>query len=135
KHAMPLPKLDHSFPKAKKAGILLCERPIEPADLVILAIRIVITALGAPDFIAGDEHRNAACEQQQNGKVSYLAVAKPLDGPVIRLAFDPAVPAQVLVNTIAVTLTVRLVVLFVIRHDVIKRETVMTGYKVDAVDG
>jgi len=33
--------------------------PVEPADLVILAIGVVVALLAAPDLVASEQHRHA----------------------------------------------------------------------------
>ena len=50
---MLLAKRDHLFEEPEDPSVLLEQRPIEPTDLVVLAIGIVIAALCSSDFIAG----------------------------------------------------------------------------------
>src|SRR5262249_44502202 len=49
--------------------------------------------------------------------------------------FPAAVPAQVVVDAVAVVLAISLVVLVVVAHQVVQREAVVTGDEVDAIDG
>jgi hypothetical protein len=39
--------------------IAILQRPINPADLVILAVGVVVALLGPPDFVSTQEHRHA----------------------------------------------------------------------------
>src|SRR5439155_23272871 len=48
---------------------------------------------------------------------------------------DAAVPAAVVVGTVAVVLAVRLVVLAVVGDEVVEREAVVAGHEVDALLG
>ncbi len=38
--------------------------PVQPADLIILAVGIVVTVLGVAEFIPGEQHRRTLREQQ-----------------------------------------------------------------------
>ena len=49
------------------------QRPVEPAELVVLAVGVVVAALRAADLVAGDEHRHALREQQDRSEVLDLA--------------------------------------------------------------
>ena len=49
-------QLAHEFDQRAAVGVDL---PVDPADLVVLAIGIVIAALGAGEFVAGEDHRRA----------------------------------------------------------------------------
>ncbi len=40
-----------------KVGMFLAKAPIEPAQLIILAIRVVIATLRPPGFISHQQHR------------------------------------------------------------------------------
>ncbi len=33
--------------------------PVDPGDLAVLAVAVVVAALGAAEFVAGEQHRNA----------------------------------------------------------------------------
>src|SRR5262249_37829153 len=55
---MPLPKLDHAFPEAVQFLVFFDQRPIEPTDLVVLTVGIVVALLGTPHFVPGHEHRD-----------------------------------------------------------------------------
>jgi len=48
------------------------------------------------------------------------------------LTFDTAVPAQVLVSAVAIVLAVSQVVLVIVADQIPERESVMTGYKINA---
>ena len=70
-------------------------RPVDPADLVVLAVGVVVAVLRAPDFVAGQDHRHAAREHQDGDEVPDLPVAQGFDGGIVGRALDAAVPAQV----------------------------------------
>src|SRR5579883_678950 len=127
-------KGDHLFPEAEQVPVFLRQRPVEPADRVVLAVGIVIALLRAPDFVAGYKHRNAAGQQERGGEVPDLPVAEGLDGGVAGNALHAAVPAQVVVDAVAIALAIRLVVFVVIRDQIVESEAVVTSHEIDAVD-
>ena len=54
----------------------LVDLPVEPGDLVVLAVRVVVAALGVPELVAGEEHRHALGEEERGEDVPLLAVAQ-----------------------------------------------------------
>src|SRR5687767_9799603 len=53
----------------------LCMLPVEPTDLIVLAIGVVITVLGPRKLIAPNDHRNALRQHQRREEVADLAAA------------------------------------------------------------
>ena len=53
----------------------LGERPVEPGDLVVLAIGVVVALLGAAELVAGEQHRRALRQEQarEHGACSTAA--------------------------------------------------------------
>ena len=109
--------------------------PVEPADLVVLAIGVVVAALRAPDLVAHQQHRRPEREQGQGQEVLDLAVAQRLDGGIVGRPFDAAIPAEVVVGAVAVVFAVCFVVLAVVRDQIVEREAVVAGDEVDALLG
>src|SRR6185436_15968423 len=54
---MSLAELDHETRKPEESAFLFKELPVDPADLIVLTIRIVVALLGTADLIAGGQHR------------------------------------------------------------------------------
>ena len=57
--------------------------PTEPADLVVLAVRIVVAHLRVVELIAGEQHRQALREQQRREHVALLLRAQVLDALIV----------------------------------------------------
>ena len=131
RHEAP-PEADELAREAVHVGVPLDVRPVEPRDRVVVAVRVVVAALGAPDLVAHEQHRRARGEQREHEQVLDLARAERLDRGIVRRTLDAAVPAQVLVVAVAAVLAVRLVVLRVVRDEVLEREPVVAGDEVDA---
>src|SRR5207247_1384304 len=86
------------------------------------------------------EHRRANRCEQDDDEVLYLAAPQLLDGSILEDSvpgrpLDPAVPGQVRYRAVPVPFAIRLVVLVVIGDQIVQRETVMAGHKIDALFG
>src|SRR5437764_9335094 len=88
--------------------------PADPADLVILAIGVVVAVLRVANFVASQQQRRALCEQQAGELVLAELAAQRDDFGIVGRAFNPAIIAVVVVGAVAVLLAVGLVVLFVV---------------------
>ena len=55
-HRLLEPQLNHAPHEVEKAGLLLGQLPVQPADLIVLAIGVVVPSLCAAQFIAGKDH-------------------------------------------------------------------------------
>src|SRR5207237_2547204 len=109
--------------------------PVKPADLIVLAIGVVVSLLGAPHFIPAEDHGYAARDQQNDCKILHLALAQRFNVRIGVIALDSAVPAQVFINAVSLVFPVFLVVLCVIGEEIVQRKTIVTGNEIDAVDG
>jgi len=70
------------------------QAPIKPGELVVLTPCVVITALGPPDFVAGQQHRDPSTDHQDRDEVLCLTATEDGHGRVISIAFKPAVQSQ-----------------------------------------
>ena len=113
--------------------MFLEQRPIEPTGFVVLAVCIVVADLGAPDLITHHEHREPKRQQCGGQEILRLAVSEFFNGRIIGRSLYAAVPASIIICTVAISFPVGFVVLLVIGNEVIERKSVMTGYEVDAL--
>lgn len=109
--------------------------PIEPGDRIVLAIGVVVSKLGTANFITHQEHRNALAQQESRQEVSELSGPFSLDGLAGRRAFDSVVQAVVVVLPIAVVFTIGFIVFGLVADQVVERESIVTGDKIDAARG
>src|SRR5208283_4659223 len=105
--------------------------PVEPGDLVVLAVGVVVAALGPAHLIAAEQHRHAEGQQQGGEHGAGLAGAQREDAGVVGGAFGAAVPGVVVAGPVAVVLAVGLVVLVVVGDQVAQGEAVVDGDQVD----
>ena len=97
------------------------QAPVQPADLVVLAVGIVVALLAAPHLVAHQQHRRAQRQHGDGQQVAHLALAQRQHRRVGGGAFDAAVPAAVVVVAVAVAFAVGLVVAFVVADQVRQR--------------
>ena len=99
--------------------------PVDPGDLVVLAVSVVVALLSSAELVAAQHHRDA--ERQQQGRQHCPGLARPQreDGRVSGRALGPAVPRAVVAGPVPVRFPVGLVVLAVIRNEVPERKAVM----------
>src|ERR1700676_3862899 len=109
--------------------------PVAPADLVVLAIGIVVAVLRVADFIAGQNQRQALRQQQARQLVFPELAAQRQNRRVVGRAFMAAIVAEVFVGAVAIVLAIGLIVLFVVAEQIRQREAVMHGDVVDAGAG
>src|SRR5262249_1154278 len=106
--------------------------PVQPSKLVVLAIGVVVAALGVAELVAAADHRHALGEQQGSDEISLLLFAQLADGGVVRRSFRAAVPTMVVVGAVLVARAGGLVVLVVVADEVLEREAVVARNEVDA---
>ena len=57
----------------EEAGVAFAERPVDPADGVVLAPGVVVAVLGAEELVAAQDHRHALRDHQRRDQVARLA--------------------------------------------------------------
>src|SRR4030095_15568508 len=115
--------LDDVFRKAEQILLLGRPLPVEPADLVVLAVGVVVTALSAAHLVPGVQHRNAEGKKDSREKVALLTRADGADLRVRRRALDAVVEAVVVVLAVAIAFEVCFVVLLVVADQIVQCET------------
>src|SRR5674476_548725 len=115
-------------------ALVLGQLPVDPGELVVLAVDVVVAALGSTDLVAVGDHRDTLAQQERGEEVALLLPAQGVDGGVVRLALDPAVPRPVVALAVVVGLSVGVVVLVVVGHEVTQGETVVCDDEVDRGD-
>src|SRR5258708_27227436 len=106
--------------------------PINPGNLVVLAVGVVVAALRAPEFVAGLQHGHARRKQQRRRYIAQLPLSQLADGGIVRNALDSAIPAQIVVVTIGVGVEIGFVVPLTVGNQIAEREAVMCRRKIDA---
>ncbi|KAF1030541.1 MAG: hypothetical protein GAK37_01254 [Pseudomonas sp.] len=128
-------QLDQAFDEREQRLAIIVQVPVDPADLAVLAVRVVVAVLGAGEFISGHHHRRTLGQQQGGEEIAHLAQAQRIDRRIVRGAFHAVVPGQVVVAAVLVVFVVVFVVLVVVRHQVVQGETVVGGDEIHRAVG
>ena len=128
-------QMDELAGELQEGLLLVVQVPVDPRQLVVLAVRVVVALLRAAEFVAVGDHRHALGEDQRREEVALLAAAQAQDLLVVGGPLGPAVPRAVVVGPVGASLQVRLVVLRVVGHQVRKCEAVVGDDEVDGRPG
>ena len=115
---MQLTKPDDPPDEREHLFLLVVELPVDPAQLIVLAIRVVVALLRASHFIARRDHRHALRKHQRRKQIAFLTRPERAYRGIVGRTFDAAVPRQVVVVPVAIVFEVGLVVLDVVRDEI-----------------
>ncbi len=80
---MTTPQMDHKSDEFSEVPVF--ERdifPIEPGNLVVMAVGVVVASLRAADLVAGEQHRDPERQQQGGDQVALLEFAQGSDSGI-----------------------------------------------------
>ncbi len=106
-------------------------RPVDPGELIVLAVGVVVAVLGAAELVAVQHHRHALGQEQGGEEVPPLPRAQRQDVVIVGRTFGTAVPRPVVALPVVVVLAVGLVVLLVVADQVREGEPVVGRHEVD----
>src|SRR6185503_20874087 len=75
-HRMLRAEAEKTAGEVEDAAGALVEVPVEPGELVVLAVGVVVPGLRAPELVAGEQHRCPLGEEQRRQEVPGLPVAE-----------------------------------------------------------
>src|SRR5580693_1796749 len=113
--------------------MLLHEGPIEPTGFIVQAVSVVVTVLSALHLIAHSDHGHTEREQGDGQEVLHLSISQLPDTRIIGRAFNPTIPAPVIVGAVPVVFEVFFVVLAVVGDEIVECEAVVASHKVHAL--
>src|SRR4029077_5860608 len=99
--------------------------PVQPGNLIVLGIGIVVALLRAPEFITGRQHYGAARGEQGREQGADRARAPLENVGIVAGAFNAAIPGEILAMAVTIVFAIALVVALAIGDHVGKRESVM----------
>ncbi len=98
---MVLPEGNHLFEKKEDIPVLCEQIPVQPAGLIILIVRIIVSPLGVHKFIAGAEHGCAVGQEEHTTEILNLLLSQSHHPRWnVEVALPPAVPTQVIIGSI-----------------------------------
>src|SRR4029077_4683846 len=98
----------------EKLILLFVAIPIEPADLVVLAISVIVAFLRSARFVAAAEHWHTLGKKKCGQEIPPLPFAQGVDLRVIGWTFNAAIPREIVAIAVVIAVAVRLVVPFVV---------------------
>src|SRR5437764_1302882 len=82
--------------------VVLPERPVDPGELVVLAVGVVVPPLAAAHLVAAQEHRHTLGQEDRGQEVALLAAAQRPDLRVVGRALGTAIPGPVVALAVVV---------------------------------
>ena len=125
-------KGDHSSSEALNVFVFLRQAPVKPAHLVILAVRVIVSALTSAKFIAAQQHRNPSRDKQGQKESLDQAVPQRLDNGIVAWSFHSAIVTVIGIASITAVLAIFVIMLLLVADQIIECESVMRSYKVQA---
>jgi hypothetical protein len=126
------PEPRHPPGELQQLPVALRQVPVQPGDLVVLRVGVVVPPLRAPHLVAAADHRHPLREEEGGDQVAPLPLPRAQDVRPVGGPLHPEVVGEVVVVAVVVVLAVGLVVLVVVRHQVVQREAVVRDDEVDA---
>src|SRR6266540_4388501 len=124
---------DQQLEEPEQVSIGIEQAPVNPADLIVLAVGVVVTTLCPPELVAGQDHGGAGGEQENRREVPHLPPAQSIDFLRVGRSLAATVPAQVVVAAVGVPLAVGFIVLAVVGDQISQCESIVTGDEVQTL--
>lgn len=122
----------HEFPQGDGLGGIV---PWDPADLVVLAIAVVVAVLGAEPLVAGEQEGHTLRADEGGEEIPCLALPQGEDGGIIRDSLDAVIEGDVVRVAVGVLFSVGEVVFLVVADEVVQGEAVVRGDEIHAGGG
>src|SRR5581483_1088769 len=116
---MALSQRNHTLRECEQIAIDVRRVPVDPADFVILTIRVVIPLLTMTDRISRQHHGHALRQEKRCQKISFLPRTQRIYLRIIGWPLNPAIPAAIVVGSVSIVFSVGLIVLLVVADQVL----------------
>ena len=105
--------------------------PVQPADLIVLAVRIVVASLGVATLISRKKERRPLRQKIDRHEIAHLTVSERTDVLFVAGSFHAAVPARVVGISVLIVLPVCLVMLAVVGNQIRQGKAFIAGDIID----
>ena len=105
--------------------------PVEPGNLIVLTVCIIVSVLRVQEFVPGEEHGSAAAHEQDCHCIFRKLSPEEHNPRIIRFALLAAVPASVVVGAVGVVPAIFVIVLSTVCIHVPQGESVVAVQEVD----
>jgi hypothetical protein len=126
------PDIEQHTDEVQKLSLLVRDIPVQPRDIIVLTIRVVVASLRMADFIAGQDHRDTRGLEQGGHEVSLLSRSQCIDRKVFGRSLDATIPAVFVVDAVLIIFAIGVVVFVIVADKIMQRKSVVAGDEVDA---
>jgi hypothetical protein len=91
-YRMRLAQANHRGRKGQQVLLVGVEIPVDPRDLAVLGVDVVIAVLGSAQLITVRQHRNALTHHHRGNEVPLLPQPQRVDRGIVGVALYAAVP-------------------------------------------
>src|SRR6059058_623440 len=107
-----------SLHERQKIALTIIEvRPVDPGDLIVLRVGVVVSALRPRDLVSMRDHRRALREHQRRDHALHRAIAAVENPLFFGWSFGAPVAAVVVIRAVLIILAVGLVMLVLVAHE------------------
>ena len=129
-YRMPSPKPDHFFKKKVLLFVGIQPFPVQPGNLIILTVGIIIPELSIAKLITCKEHRCPSAAKQDRKSIFHHPEAQITNHHLNSLPLCPPYPAPDIVTNIKKSPTIIQNKLLVIRIKIIQGKSIMAGQEI-----
>src|SRR5207302_9862588 len=103
----------HQFTREleQRFGVVI-ELPVDPTDLVVLGVGVVVAGLRAADLVAAADHGYALRAEQGHQEIPLLPLAHIDDDLIVGGPFDAVVVGVVVIGAVAIVFAIGLIVFY-----------------------
>ena len=104
--------------------------PVEPGDLIVLTVGIVVALLRVQELVSGQNHGHAPAEEEDRHGVLRQLFPEGKDTRIFGFSLGAAVPAAVVIGPVRIVPAVGFIMLSPVGIQVMKGKAVVAGDKV-----
>ena len=116
--------------KLMEVFVLFQVIPVEPGDLIVLTVGIVVALLRVQELVSGQNHGHAPAEEEDRHGVLRQLFPEGKDARVFGFSLGAAVPAAVVIGPVRIVPAVGFIMLSPVGIQVMKGKAVVAGDKV-----
>lgn len=122
---------DHFSEKLIKLLVHIQPCPVQPGDLIILTIGIIVAKTGVSKFISRKKHGCPTAAHQSHAGIFHHSETEFTDLRIHGLSFHSTVPASVIICSIRIVPSIGFIMLSIIRIQIPERKAIMTGEEIN----
>src|SRR5262249_11726867 len=127
KNRVLAPHLNQFAGELKQTFLFFVPLPVQPTDLIVLTIGVVVSLLRSAELVAAQEHWHSLRQKQHRQKIALLLAAQILNLRIVSRTFGAAVPGTIMRITVTIFLTIAFIVLLVVADEIVQGESIMRG--------